>query len=41
VLDLLRERAAAGAGVLMVTHNAEVAAAADHEIRLLDGRVEE
>ncbi len=41
VLDLLRERAAAGAGVLMVTHNAEVAAAADHEIRLLDGRVEQ
>jgi putative ABC transport system ATP-binding protein len=40
VLDLLRELAAAGAGVLMVTHNAEVAAAADHEIRLLDGRVE-
>jgi putative ABC transport system ATP-binding protein len=40
VLDLLRELATAGAGVLMVTHNAEVAAAADHEIRLLDGRVE-
>jgi putative ABC transport system ATP-binding protein len=40
VLDLLRERAGAGAGVLMVTHNPEVAAAADREIRLLDGRVE-
>jgi putative ABC transport system ATP-binding protein len=40
VLDLLRERAGAGAGVLMVTHNPAVAAAADHEIRLLDGRVE-
>jgi putative ABC transport system ATP-binding protein len=40
VLDLLRERAGAGAGVLMVTHNPEVAAAADSEIRLLDGRVE-
>lgn len=40
VLDLLRELATAGAGVLMVTHNADVAAAADHEIRLLDGRVE-
>lgn len=40
VLDLLRELATAGAGVLLVTHNAGVAAAADHEIRLLDGRVE-
>jgi putative ABC transport system ATP-binding protein len=40
VLDLLRERAGAGAGVLMVTHNPDVAAAADREIRLLDGRVE-
>jgi putative ABC transport system ATP-binding protein len=40
VLDLLRERAAAGAGVLIVTHSPEVAATADREIRLLDGRVE-
>jgi putative ABC transport system ATP-binding protein len=40
VLDLLRERAEAGAAVLMVTHDAEVAAAADREIRLRDGRVE-
>ena len=39
VLGLLRERAAAGAAVLVVTHSAEVAAAADREIRLLDGRV--
>jgi putative ABC transport system ATP-binding protein len=39
VLDLLRERAAAGAGVLIVTHSQEVAATADREIRLLDGRV--
>jgi len=39
VLDLLRERAAAGAGVLIVTHSPEVAAAVDREIRLLDGRV--
>jgi putative ABC transport system ATP-binding protein len=39
VLDLLRERAAAGAAVLIVTHSAEVAAAVDREIRLLDGRV--
>ncbi len=40
VLDLLRERAGAGAGVLIVTHSSEVAANADREIRLLDGRVE-
>jgi putative ABC transport system ATP-binding protein len=40
VLDLLRERAAAGAGVLIVTHSPEVAAGVDREIRLLDGRVE-
>jgi putative ABC transport system ATP-binding protein len=40
VLDLLHERAAAGAAVLIVTHSAEVAAATDREIRLLDGRVE-
>jgi putative ABC transport system ATP-binding protein len=40
VLDLLRERASAGAGVLMVTHSPEVAGTADREIRLLDGRVQ-
>ncbi len=40
VLDLLRERAGDGAAVLVVTHNAAVAAAADREIRLRDGRVE-
>jgi putative ABC transport system ATP-binding protein len=40
VLTLLRERAGAGGGVLIVTHNPEVAAAADREIRLRDGRVE-
>jgi putative ABC transport system ATP-binding protein len=39
VLELLRERASAGAGVLIVTHSPEVAAAADREVRLLDGRV--
>ena len=39
VLDQLHERAAAGAAVVIVTHNPEVAAAADREIRLLDGRV--
>ncbi len=40
VLELLRERAAAGAGVLIVTHSPEIAAGVDREIRLLDGRVE-
>jgi putative ABC transport system ATP-binding protein len=39
VLDQLHERAKAGAAVVIVTHNPEVAAAADREIRLLDGRV--
>jgi putative ABC transport system ATP-binding protein len=40
VLDLLRERAGDGAGVLLVTHDPAVAATADREIRLRDGRVE-
>ncbi len=40
VLALLRERADAGAAVLIVTHNPEVAVGADREIRLLDGRVD-
>jgi putative ABC transport system ATP-binding protein len=40
VLALLRERAAAGTAVLIVTHSPLVAAAADREIRLRDGRVE-
>ncbi len=40
ILGLLRGRAAAGAAVLIVTHSPDVAAAADREIRLLDGRVE-
>ena len=40
VLDLLRARAAGGGAVLLVTHSPEVAAVADHEIRLRDGRVE-
>jgi putative ABC transport system ATP-binding protein len=40
VLDLLRARAGAGAGVLIVTHSPEVAASADREVRLLDGRVQ-
>jgi putative ABC transport system ATP-binding protein len=40
VLSLLRERASAGTAVLVVTHNPAVAAAADREIRLRDGRIE-
>jgi putative ABC transport system ATP-binding protein len=40
ILHLLRDRAAEGAAVLIVTHSPEVAAASDREIRLRDGRVE-
>ena len=40
LLDLLRERALLGAAVLVVTHSDRVAAAADREIVLRDGRVE-
>jgi putative ABC transport system ATP-binding protein len=40
VIDLLRGRASDGAAVLVVTHSKAVAAAADREIRLRDGRVE-
>ena len=39
VLALLRARAEGGAAVLIVTHSAAVAEAADREIRLRDGRV--
>jgi putative ABC transport system ATP-binding protein len=39
VLDQLRQRAAAGAAVVVVTHNPAVAAAADREISLRDGRI--
>ena len=39
VLALLRDRAAEGTAVVVVTHNAQVAAAADREIRLHDGSV--
>lgn len=39
ILELLRERAQAGAAVLIVTHSEEVAGAADREIGLLDGRI--
>ena len=41
VLALLRDRADAGTAVLIVTHNPAVAAAADREIRLRDGRIDE
>jgi putative ABC transport system ATP-binding protein len=41
VLELLRERADGGAAVLVVTHSPEVAALADREIRLRDGKVVE
>jgi putative ABC transport system ATP-binding protein len=41
VLELLRARAGAGAGVLIVTHSPEVAATTDREIRLLDGKVDQ
>jgi putative ABC transport system ATP-binding protein len=40
ILHLLRERAEAGAAVLLVTHDPDVAAATDREISLRDGRVE-
>ena len=40
VLELLRERAEAGSCVVLVTHSPGVAAVADREVRLRDGRVE-
>jgi putative ABC transport system ATP-binding protein len=39
ILRLLRELADLGSAVLIVTHSPEVAATADREIRLLDGRI--
>ncbi len=39
ILELLRDRAQAGAAVLIVTHSEEVAGLADREIGLLDGRI--
>jgi putative ABC transport system ATP-binding protein len=41
VLTLLRDRADAGTAVLIVTHNPAVAAGADREIRLRDGRIDD
>ncbi|MHB8659802.1 MAG: ABC transporter ATP-binding protein [Solirubrobacteraceae bacterium] len=40
ILSLLRDRTDAGSAVLIVTHSTEVAAIADREIRLLDGRID-
>jgi putative ABC transport system ATP-binding protein len=39
IMQLLRQRAQAGAAVLIVTHNELVAAEADREISLRDGQV--
>lgn len=39
ILELLRRRADHGAAILIVTHNPHVAALADREINLLDGRI--
>jgi putative ABC transport system ATP-binding protein len=41
ILELLRDRARSGTAVLLVTHDADAAGAADREIRLRDGRIEE
>jgi putative ABC transport system ATP-binding protein len=41
VLDLLRARAARGGAVLVATHGRQVAEAADREIPLLDGAMQE
>jgi putative ABC transport system ATP-binding protein len=40
VLELLRDYAATGAAVLIVTHSPEVTATADREIRLRDGKAQ-
>jgi putative ABC transport system ATP-binding protein len=39
ILDLLRQRAADGKAVLVVTHSRDVAAAADRIIHIVDGKV--
>jgi putative ABC transport system ATP-binding protein len=39
MMELLRRRAYLGAAVVVVTHNQQVAAYADREIKLLDGRI--
>lgn len=40
ILALLREQATAGAAVLVVTHDAAVAGAADRHLQMRDGRIE-
>jgi putative ABC transport system ATP-binding protein len=40
ILDLLAQRAADGAAVLVVTHSPQVAARSHREIRLRDGQVQ-
>jgi len=39
ILDVFREIHAAGQTIVMVTHDANVAAAADRRLRLTDGRL--
>jgi putative ABC transport system ATP-binding protein len=39
IMDLLRRRADRGATILVVTHNARVAASADRTVTLVDGRI--
>jgi putative ABC transport system ATP-binding protein len=41
VLEVLRERARAGTGVVLVTHSPRTAAVADRELPLRDGRIEQ
>lgn len=41
VVDLLREVATGGVACVIATHNPEVTAAADHIVRIQDGRVVE
>jgi len=40
LMTMLRSRAEAGAAVLIVTHNPSIAADADREIQLVDGRID-
>jgi putative ABC transport system ATP-binding protein len=40
ILDLLAERHAEGLTMVMVTHDAAVAARAQRRVRIVDGRVE-
>jgi putative ABC transport system ATP-binding protein len=40
VVDLLQQRAAAGAAILMVTHDNRVFGAADRIVNMLDGRID-